>query len=152
MQIQNNATVSIHYTLKNNDGEILDSSQGREPLVFVAGEQQILPALEQALMGKQKGEHIEVTLTPEEGYGVRHEEAVQEIPKSQLAEVPNLEVGMPLQAETPEGMVMVFVAAIGEETVIIDGNHPLAGQTLNFSVDIENVESNDESPKIIMPN
>lgn len=152
MKVKDNAQVTINYTLKNDNGEVLDSSEGREPLVFNAGKGEIIPGLEQALMGKCKDEHVEVTIAPEDAYGLRQEDAVQQVPREQLAAIPNLQAGMPLQAETPQGTVTVFVAEVGDEMVTIDGNHPLAGETLHFSVDIVAVlEDEGGSPKIVIP-
>ena len=153
MKIENGKRVSIHYTLTNPEGEVLDTSEGREALVFTAGAGEIIPGLEEALMGKTAGEHIDVTIDPENAYGPRHEEAVQRVPREQLQDIPNLQAGMPLQAETPQGPVTVFVQEVGDEVVVIDGNHPLAGVTLNFSVDVDKVEDGEqEGPQIIMPN
>lgn len=155
MTIAQGSKVGIHYTLTNNDGDVLDSSQGREPLVYTAGAGEIIPGLDQALVGKVVGDHIEVSIAPEEAYGPRQEEAVQKVPKAQFEAIPDLQVGMPLQAQTPEGPVTVFVADIDDEHVTIDGNHPLAGLTLNFAVDVVTIDdgaTEDDGPKIILPN
>lgn len=151
MPIQQGDKVAIHYTLTNDAGEVLDSSSGCEPLVYSAGTGEIIPGLDQALLGKDKGEHIEVTITPAEGYGERLEQAVQQVPREHFANIPELTVGLPLTAETPNGPVTVFVADITDSTVTIDGNHPLAGVTLHFAVDVDNIEPADNSPKIIVP-
>ena len=139
MQIEPGCTVHIHYTLTDNEGNVIDSSAGHEPLVYVAGAGEIIPGLDNALLGKQAGDHADVKVSPEEGYGERIEEAVQQVEKAQLAHLPGLEVGMPLQAETPNGPISFVVVEIGEDNVILDGNHPLAGVELNFSVDVVNV-------------
>lgn len=146
MQIEPGCTVHIHYTLTDNEGNVIDSSAGHEPLVYVAGAGEIIPGLDNALLGKQAGNHVDVKVSPEEGYGERIEEAVQQVEKAQLAHLPGLEVGMPLQAETPNGPVSFVVVEIGEDNVILDGNHPLAGVELNFSVDVVNVAEG-EAPK-----
>lgn len=157
MKVEAGKHVHIHYTLKNDAGEVLDSSEGRGALGFTAGAGEIIPGLEAALMGKSQGDHVEVTVAPKDGYGERIPEAVQEVPKAQFAAIPGLQVGMPLQAQTQEGVLTVFVAAINEDTVVIDGNHPLAGETLHFSVDIDVVHDahdhhhDDDGPKIYMP-
>ncbi len=146
MQIEPGCTVHIHYTLTDNEGNVIDSSAGHEPLVYVAGAGEIIPGLDNALLGKQAGDHADVKVSPEEGYGERIEEAVQQVEKAQLAHLPGLEVGMPLQAETPNGPISFVVVEIGEDNVILDGNHPLAGVELNFSVDVVNVAEG-EAPK-----
>lgn len=156
MKVAPGKHVHIHYTLKNDAGEVLDSSEGREALGFTVGAGEIIPGLEAALMDKSQGDHVDVTIMPEDAYGERIPEAVQEVPKNQFEGVPNLQVGMPLQASTPEGVLTVFVAAVNENSVVIDGNHPLAGETLHFSVDIEVVHDahdhhHDDDPKIYMP-
>lgn len=157
MKVAAGKHVHIQYTLKNDAGEVLDSSEGRGALGFTAGAGEIIPGLEAALMGKEEGDHVEVTIAAKDAYGERVAEAVQEVPKAQFAGIPDLQVGMPLQAQTPEGVLTVFVAAINDNTVVIDGNHPLAGETLHFSVDIEVVHDahdhdHDHEPKIILPN
>lgn len=157
MKIEKGHKVSIRYTLTNPEGEVLDSSEGRDALVYTAGAGEIIPGLDQALMGKCVGDHVQVTIAPEDAYGKRYEEAVQRLPREQLQNVPNLAEGMPLQAETPQGPFTVFVREVGEDFVVLDGNHPLAGITLTFTVDIENVAKGDEDPaaeepKIILPN
>lgn len=157
MKVEAGKHVHIHYTLKNDAGEVLDSSEGRGALGFTAGAGEIIPGLEAALMGKSQGDHVDVVIAPKDGYGERIPEAVQEVPKAQFAAIPGLQVGMPLQAQTQEGVLTVFVAAIHEDTVVIDGNHPLAGETLHFSVDIDVVHDahdhhhDDDGPKIYMP-
>lgn len=156
MKVENGMHVHIHYTLKDDDGNIIDSSAGREALAFAVGQGDIILGLEKALLGKQIGDHIEVVVNPEEGYGERFEEAVQTVPKAQLAGIPELVVGMPLQAETDEGPVHVFITAINEDSVTLDGNHPLAGMRLHFSVDIEHIhplhDAHHDEPRIILPN
>ncbi|UJF24405.1 peptidylprolyl isomerase [Suttonella sp. R2A3] len=153
MQIEKGRKVSIHYTLTNPQGEVLDSSEGREALAFTSGAGEIIPGLDDALMGKTAGEHVDVVIEPAQAYGERLEEAMQQVPREQLKDIPDLQEGMPLQAETPQGPVTVFVAEVKEDVVVIDGNHPLAGETLHFSVDIENVEDGeDKGPQIVMPN
>ncbi|SUO95325.1 FKBP-type peptidyl-prolyl cis-trans isomerase [Suttonella ornithocola] len=152
MPIKKGDKVHIHYTLTNDAGEVLDSSEGREPLAYTAGSGEIIPGLDNALMGKEAGEHVDVTIAPAEAYGERLEEAVQQLPREQFANIPELAVGMPLTAETPNGPLTVFVADINDQHVTIDGNHPLAGVTLHFSVDIDKVETEDSGPKIILPN
>lgn len=152
MPISHGDKVSIHYTLTNDAGDILDSSQGKDALSYTAGTGEIIPGLDNALLGKEKGDHVEVTIAPADAYGERLEQAVQQVPREHFANIPELVIGLPLTAETPQGPVTVFVTDINENTVTIDGNHPLAGVTLHFSVDIDDIKSGDNGPKIILPN
>ncbi len=140
MQIQKHRVVTIHYTLANKQGEVLDSSEGQDPLVYLHGVNQLVTGLEQALEGKAGGEQVAVTVAPEEGYGPVLPELFQEVPRSAFANIENLEAGMHLQAQTEEGHVRhVRVVKVGDDTVEIDINHPLAGEELHFDVSIEQV-------------
>ncbi len=145
MQVANNTIVEIHYTLKNDEGETLDSSEGREPLAFLFGSGSIISGLESALDGKSIGDKLDVVVEPEDGYGVHQETAVQQVPISAFQGIDNLQVGMQLQAQTERGVIPVRVTAIENDTVTIDANHALAGVRLHFAVSIENVrEATDE--------
>ena len=139
MQIQKNCVVSMHYTLKDDSGNVLDSSEGREPLSFLQGAHNIIRGLEDALEGHTTGDKLEVTVEPKDGYGVVQEHLIQQVPKEAFAAIPNLEVGMRLQAETEQGPVPVMVSAIEETHVTVDGNHELAGAHLHFSIEITDV-------------
>ena len=138
--IQEGSQVSIEYTLSLEDGTRADSNVGDEPLVYEQGAQQILPALEQALEGKEAGETLELTLPPEKGYGVRDPEAVQEIAASDLPEGAD-QVGMRLVSEDAEGnRRIVKVREVKEDRVVLDLNHPLAGETLHFDVKVVDID------------
>lgn len=131
--------VSIDYTLKNNNGEVLDTSNGREPLSYLHGSGNIIPGLEKALEGKQAGEQLAVTIEPAEAYGERDERMVQQIPKEQFAEIPELAVGQQVRGQTPEGTHVLTVVDIADDAVTVDANHQLAGETLNFDVKVVEV-------------
>lgn len=139
MQIQDKAVVGFHYTLKNDAGEILDSSEGDEPLHYLHGSGGIIQGLENALTGKVVGDKLDVIVEPEDGYGVHRETLVQEVPRSAFGDFDGIEVGMMFQAETDTGMVPVRVVAMSDDTVTVDGNHELAGERLHFAVRIEEV-------------
>ena len=139
MQVQDKAIVGIHYTLKNDAGETLDSSDGRDPLTFLQGSGGIIKGLEEALVGKEVGDKLEVAIEPEQAYGVHREELVQEVPRSAFGDVEDIQVGMTFQAKTDGGPVPIRIAEVGEETVTVDGNHELAGERLHFNVSIEEV-------------
>ena len=139
MQIKENSVVNIHYTLTNDAGEVLDSSSGKEPLMYMHGHNNLIPGLEDQLAGKKEGDKFNADVEAEDAYGLHPEEAIQQIPLSALANIPNLEVGMQLQASTDQGPVAVRVAEINDEHVVLDGNHPLAGQRLHFAVEVMSV-------------
>ncbi|HAG92171.1 MAG TPA: peptidylprolyl isomerase [Bdellovibrionales bacterium] len=135
MQASQDHVVSIEYTLKNAQGEVLDSS-GDQPFSYLHGAQNIVPGLEKALEGKAKGDQLEVNLKPEEGYGPRRDELMSTVDKSELDQIPNIEEGMQLQAQTPQGIQIFTVTEVTGDKVTLDGNHPLAGHDLNFSVTV----------------
>lgn len=140
MNIESKKVATIHYTLKNDAGETLDSSREREPLAYIQGIGNIIPGLEKALEGKAEGDNVEVTIKPEEGYGERNEQLIQSIPKTQFEQGVDLKPGMQVQGQTEDGRVQVFtITDVADEAVTIDGNHPLAGETLHFNVDVVDV-------------
>jgi peptidylprolyl isomerase len=133
-------TVSIHYTGTLSDGTTFDSSHGREPLSFEMGKGQIIPGLEQALDGMGVGETKTVTIPPEQAYGPHMPEGVQDVPREMIPEHIPLDLGTQLQVQTPEGQqTQVTVTNVTDETVTLDGNHPLAGKDLTFAVEVVNV-------------
>lgn len=139
-KIADGLVVSIHYTLTLDNGEEVDSSAGREPLEYIHGQQGIVPGLERELAGCHVGQKLEVKVTPEDGYGPRVAEARQDVPIDQMPE--GVQPGMQLQAEAPTGEVMiVHVAEVTAEKVVVDLNHPLAGETLNFAVEVLSVRA-----------
>ncbi|SEF71094.1 FKBP-type peptidyl-prolyl cis-trans isomerase [Marinobacterium lutimaris] len=139
MQIAANAVVSIHYTLTNAAGEKLDSSEGQQPLAYLHGASNIIPGLENALVGKAVGDKLSVTVEPEEGYGEVREELVQEVDRSNFEGIDVVEPGMQFMAQTPWGQQPVTVVKVEGDNVTLDGNHPLAGQTLSFDVEVVEV-------------
>ena len=129
--------VSMHYTLKDDDGNVIDSSVGEEPLTYLHGAGNIIPGLEKALLGKVQGDSMDVKVAPAEGYGDMVPELIQVIDKSTFQEVEAIEPGMEFQAPSPDGdMRTIVVRAVEGEEVTIDGNHPLAGMDLHFAVEI----------------
>ncbi len=132
--------VSIHYKLTNAEGKVLDSSEGTDPLNYLHGAGNIIPGLENALVGKVKGDSLEVTIQPEEAYGLPVPELVQKVPMEMFQGVEKIDIGMVFQTQTPEGQaMMVTVTAIEGDEVTIDGNHPLAGETLTFNVTVDDI-------------
>lgn len=139
MNIQEQRVVKIHYTLKNDDGEILDSSEAMEPFAFLCGADNIIRGLESALIGKTIGDQIDVTVEPEDGYGTRREELQQELPLSNFDEIDDIQVGMYFQTGGEDDGITMRIVAIDGDKVIVDGNHELAGIRLHFSISIESV-------------
>jgi FKBP-type peptidyl-prolyl cis-trans isomerase SlyD len=144
MQIAENTVVSFHYTLTDDQGQVLDSSQGREPLVYLQGVGQIVPGLEKAMEGRKIGDQFKVDVVPEEGYGVRHAELVQEVPREAFQGVEDIQPGMQFQGRGPQGVINVTVTKVEDDKVHIDGNHPLAGQALHFDVEVTDVRAASE--------
>lgn len=139
MQVEEKKVVGIHYKLTDDNGQVLDSSENADPLMFIYGIGMLIPGLEKALLGKSKGDQLTVSINPEEAYGERDDALTQMVPKSQFDEPENLQVGMQFQVETEQGVLVVTVTEVTDQEVKIDGNHPLAGMTLNFDVTVEEV-------------
>ena len=140
MKVGKDKVVLMHYTLKNDAGDVIDSSDGADPLPFLQGHGNIIPGLESALEGSKVGDKLDVSIEPEEGYGLRMKDAIQEIPSSALQGVDEVKVGMQLQSQDKDGNAfLVSVTKIEDDKITVDGNHPLAGQTLHFSVSIESI-------------
>ncbi|MFT5722005.1 MAG: FKBP-type peptidyl-prolyl cis-trans isomerase SlyD [Motiliproteus sp.] len=139
MQIADNKVALIHYTLTNNEGEVLDSSEGAEPLSYLHGQGNLIPGLEKELLGKRKGDALDVSVTAEEAYGPVVEEMIQVVPREAFDGVEEIQVGMRFEASTTGEPVSVIVTALDAENVTVDGNHPLAGQALNFKVEVVEV-------------
>jgi FKBP-type peptidyl-prolyl cis-trans isomerase SlyD len=144
MQIKKDCVVAMHYTLTNDQGEVLDSSEGRDTLKFLQGAHNIIIGLEKAMEGKKVGDAFEVSIEPEEAYGVHQAQMVQKVPKSAFQGVDNIEPGMSFQAETEHGPVPVKITEVTGDVVTVDGNHELAGQRLHFKVSVEEVRAASE--------
>ena len=138
MQITDKTAVSIHYTLTNSNGEQLDSSRGEEPLVYLHGAGSIIAGLEAALAGKSAGDKFNVTIPPAEAYGELVPDMVQVVSKK-MFEGMDVEVGMQFHADVNYGSGVITVTEIDGDDVTIDGNHPLAGETLIFDVEVLDV-------------
>jgi peptidylprolyl isomerase len=136
-QAKSGDTVRIHYTGTLDDGTEFDSSAGRDPLEFALGGGQVIPGFDSAVDGMTVGESKSVTIEPAEAYGERHDQLVQEVPKSALPQEIEPAVGMQLQSQSPEGQVMnLVITEVAEETITVDGNHPLAGKALTFAIEL----------------
>ena len=133
-------TVKVHYTLKV-DGKVVDSSKDHGPIEFKAGAHQMIPGFEKAVMGMKAGEKKTFKVKPEDGYGPVNPQAFREVPKSQLPAGMTPKAGMTLSAQTASGQrVPVKIKEVKKDSVVIDMNHPLAGKTLNFEVEVLEVK------------
>lgn len=138
--IGDNLVVSMHYKLTDNEGNVLDSSEGSEPLTYLHGAGNIIPGLEKALVGKVEGDTQQVTVEPAEAYGEVMPELTQTVDKAAFQGVESVEVGMSFEAQTSDGSVQqIVVTKVDGEQVTVDANHPLAGVVLNFDVEIVSV-------------
>lgn len=136
-QAKTGDTVQIHYTGTLDDGTQFDSSAGRDPLAFQLGGGQVIPGFDKAVEGMTVGDSKDVRIEPDDAYGQRHEQLVHEVPRTALPDDLTPEAGMALQASDDEGRVTQFVVkSVAADTVTLDANHPLAGQALNFSLEL----------------
>jgi FKBP-type peptidyl-prolyl cis-trans isomerase SlyD len=139
MKISKEKVVSIHYTLKDKTGEVLDSSDGQTPLAYIQGLGNIIPGLEKALDGKQVGEKLNVVIPPEDAYGIRKESFVKTIPLSEFENQSDIKVGAQFRVETSQETHIATVINVENENVTIDLNHPLADETLHFDVEVMDI-------------
>lgn len=137
MQISENKVAAIHYTLTDNEGKVLDSSAGREPLHYLHGAGNLIPGMEEGLQGKVKGDKFNIKVPPEKGYGEKDDALLQQVPRTAFG---NQQVEVGMQFQTSNGQV-VTVTKVGLESVTVDGNHPLAGVELNFAVEVMEVRN-----------
>jgi FKBP-type peptidyl-prolyl cis-trans isomerase SlyD len=139
MTIKQDSVVTLHYTLKDDTGQVIDSSTEGEPLSYMHGHGNLIPGLERELQGKSAGDKLSVKVPPAEGYGEYDTQLVQEVPRKALRGVKDVKVGMRLSAQTQQGRHAVTVTRVKQDAVTIDSNHPLAGKHLNFDVEIQEV-------------
>ena len=143
MNIEKNKVVTFHYSVFEADGTQAETSQGRDPLVILYGYGNIIPGLEKALEGKAAGDHVEVTVEPEEAYGERSDALLQRVPKKRFGDA-KLVPGQMLMVQTEQGSRPLKVLKVGMSVVDVDFNHPMAGKTLRFEVDIQSVRDGNE--------
>ncbi len=139
MHIEKNRVVSLHFTLRDDQGAVLDTSDGRHPMSYLHGKGNIIPGLEQALAGKSTGEKLDVTVPPEQGYGRRDDRLVQIVPRSKFADIAEITPGMKVRASGAQGTRNVTVMKVERDFITVDANHPLAGRTLHFSLEVTEV-------------
>ena len=148
MKIEKGKVVLIDYTLKNEDGAIIDSSKGKEPLGFIHGSGQIIVGLEQVLIGKSQGEKFTTVIMPEDAYGLKNNDYIQVVSLNQFEDKSQVKVGAQFELDGPQRAVAT-ITAVKNEDVTLDLNHPLAGQSLYFDVDI--IEVRDATPEELSP-
>ena len=141
--IEDGTTAVVHYTGSFPDGEVFDSSDGKDPLAYQVGKQQMIPGFEQEMMGAAVGEKRQFTLTPDRAYGERSEDAIQQVPRDQFPSEMPLEIGVMMAAQTPQGPLPFTVTEIADSSVTVDFNHQMAGKTLKFSVEVVDVRCDD---------
>jgi FKBP-type peptidyl-prolyl cis-trans isomerase SlyD len=144
MQIADDTVASIHYTLTNATGAVIDASAAGQPMTYLHGAGNIVPGLEQALEGRRVGDRFNVAVAPEEGYGPRHEQLIQVIPLDAFRGVEKVEPGMQFEAQGGQGPQLVTVTHVDATGVTVDGNHPLAGETLHFAIEVADVRAASE--------
>lgn len=141
MAIEQNSVVTIHYTLKDDAGAVIDSSLSSDPIAYLHGHGNLVPGLERELEGKNAGDKVSVSVAPDQGYGEYDKNLVQQVPRRALQGIGNVKVGLRLQAQTPQGVRVMTVTRLVGDMVTLDGNHPLAGKNLNFEVEITDVRA-----------
>lgn len=144
MTITRDNVVTIHYTLKDDEGTVIDSSAGGEPLAYLHGHGNLVPGLERELTGRKIGDKVSVRVAPAEGYGEYDDRLVQTVPRRSLRGVKDIQTGMHFHAHTEGGPRTVTVTRLVGDMVTLDGNHPLAGKHLNFDIQIEAVRAASE--------
>ena len=148
MSVGMNKVITFNYTLKDEEGTLLDSSSNKEPMAFLSGNSQIIPKLEEALNGMIIGSKKNVKVSAADAYGEYSEDAIQKVKKDQFPKEANIEVGMTYIANSPDGKQMPFlVSEINDQDITIDFNHPLAGKNLEF--DVELLDVRDATPEEI---
>lgn len=144
MIVEKYKVVTFHYTLKNVDGEEMESSKDRDPMTYLHGANNIIKGLEKAMQGRAVGDAFSVTVGPEDAYGVRVEDNIQRVPLKRLKNLGKIKVGQILNLQTNQGPVQVTVVKMGRFNVDVDANHPLAGEALTFKVEITDIRDASE--------
>jgi FKBP-type peptidyl-prolyl cis-trans isomerase SlyD len=139
VSIKQDSVVTFNYTLKGDDGDVIDSSGPGEPLAYLHGHGNLVAGLEREIEGKSAGDKLSVKVTPAEGYGELNKNLIQKVPRRSLKGISKITVGMRLHTQTGEGPRAVTVTNVTGDMVTLDGNHPLAGKNLNFDIEIVDV-------------
>ena len=141
MQIADDYVVAMEYTLRGDEGEVLDSSKGRAPMTYLQGHGNIIPGLERAMRGKGVGDTFEVTVEAQQAYGPRHAALMQQVPKDAFPDGSELRPGVRFQAQTDRGPTSVVVTGVEGDMITVDGNHPMAGRRLHFEIEVIQVRA-----------
>jgi FKBP-type peptidyl-prolyl cis-trans isomerase SlyD len=141
MQIENGAVVTFYYTLSDTAGNTIETNRDGEPAVYLHGANNIVPKLEEAFSGKQLGDTFQVTLAAADAYGEYRADAVQRVPAKYLKHAGKLSPGQAVQLNTKDGTQLVTVVKVGKFSVDVDTNHPLAGQTLSYAIEVDSVRA-----------
>lgn len=142
MTVNNDSVVTIAYTLRNREGAVLDSSEENGSIAYLHGHQNIVPGLEKALVGKTVGDTIDAEIAPDEAYGERREDLVFSVPRDRLPQEEELVEGMQFRAQVADGQdLVVTLVDLKKDEVTLDGNHPLAGETLLFNVEVQDIRA-----------
>ena len=147
MHIENGTVVSFFYTLSDTAGNTIESNRDGEATVYLHGANNVVPKLEAAFVGKKAGDHFELMLTPQDAYGERRENAIERVPAKYLKHAGKLQPGQAVQLNAKNGVTLVTVIKVGKFSVDVDTNHPLAGQTLNYAIDIVDVRAATDEEK-----
>lgn len=147
MTIAKDKVVSIDYTLTGDQGNVIDTSQGKEPLAYLHGAGNIIPGLETALEGKNQGDQVKVSIAPDDAYGPKDDRLIQQVPRTAFQGVEQVQAGMQFQANTQQGPRLITVVDVQGDQVTIDANHPLAGQTLHFDVNVVGIREATDDEK-----
>jgi FKBP-type peptidyl-prolyl cis-trans isomerase SlyD len=141
MKIKKGSRVAFHYELRDESGKVIDSTFGTEPVIYIQGEGEIIPGLESLMEGEEAGFEAKVTLAPEEAYGVVNDDLIVFAGPDNFDDDVEIEVGSTVETEDPEGNTVIFkIIEVSEDKVYLDGNHPLAGQTLDYKVEVVSVD------------
>lgn len=141
MQISKDKIVTLNYTLTGEDGAVIETSKGKEPLEYIHGGGGLIRGFETALEGRSPKDAFAFTVSPTDGYGERRDDLLFQAQREQFASIPELTIGMPLRVQTPEGVMIVRIAEVRDDSVLLDANHPLAGQMLTFDVEVMDVRN-----------
>lgn len=140
MEIEKHAVVTIDFELKDDNGNVIDTSAGGDPMLYLHGTNKIIKGLEKALAGKIKGDSLSVAIPPEDGYGVHDDTKIQSVSRDMFEDQSLVKVGEQFMAEGPNGEhLTITITEVTDDKVVIDGNHPLAGKNLNFKIEIKDV-------------
>ncbi len=141
MKIAQDMAVTLHYTVKGPDGQVLDSSLEREPLQYLHGHGQIIPGLEKQLEGAEAGSNLQIHVQADEAYGPKHPELVFPVPRAQFDPEVSLKPGTQVMTQGEHGPLVLTIVGVQDDTVLLDANHPLAGMDLDFSIQVVSVRA-----------